>query len=195
MIDEVIALQREYAENFHVPIIEDASLELLKSIVLARKPKKILEIGTAIGYSGLIMLSLSEEAFLTTIDIDEERLDLAEEYFRLANVDNRVRIIEEDANYVLTLLEGEYDFIFLDGPKAHYKSMLPHILRLLSKGGIIFVDDVYYHGWVKGNEYPSHKHRTIITNMRAFIKAVEEDIGLKATSYEVGQGIMVIEKC
>lgn len=195
MIEGVIQLQREYALEKHVPIIEDQSLVLLKQLVQERQPKRILEIGTAIGYSGLIMLSLSSGSHLTTMDIDSERLEKAEEYFNLAEVSNRVRIIEDDANYILTLLEGEFDFIFLDGPKAHYKSMLPHILRLLAKGGIIFVDDVYYHGWVKGDDYPMHKHRTIITNMRAFIKEVEENPSLKVTSYDVGQGIMVIEKC
>ncbi len=195
MIEKVFDLQRKYAEEFHVPIIEAEGLALLRKLVEERKPERILEIGTAIGFSGLNMLSLSENSFLTTIDIDSQRLEKAEEYFSLAGVEKRVKIIEDDANYILTLLEGEYDFIFLDGPKAHYKSMLPHILRLLAKGGIIFVDDVYYHGWVKGDAYPQHKHRTIITNMRSFIKAVEEDDTLKVTSYEVGQGLMVIEKC
>lgn len=195
MIEKVLDLQREYAEEYHVPIIEEEGLSLLMTLVKEKQPKRILEIGTAIGFSGLNMLSQSDMAHLTTIDIDSQRLEKAEEYFSLAGVKERVRIIEDDANYILTLLEGEFDFIFLDGPKAHYKSMLPHILRLLAKGGIIFVDDVYYHGWVKGDAYPQHKHRTIITNMRAFIKAVEEDDTLKVTSYDVGQGIMVIEKC
>ena len=189
----VIDLQREYAEREFIPIIERDAAELLIDTCKAARPTKILEIGTAIGYSGLIMLQASPTSTLTTVDIDEDRLALAEEWFEQAGVKDRVRIICEDASYLLTLLEDRFDFVFLDGPKAHYSSMLPDILRLTRQGGIIFVDDVGYQGLVDNGEYPPHKHRTIVTNMRKFIEDVAA-LGLAAERYDVGQGVMIIRR-
>lgn len=186
----------QYAEQYHVPIIEKDAAETLYNSVKEARPYKILEIGTAIGYSGLLMLSAAPDTCtLTTVDIDTQRLEVAEKNFELGGVTDRVTVIEEDANYLITLLQGSYDYIFLDGPKAHYQTMLPYLLELLSPKGILFVDDVGYHGWVDDGTYPKHKHRTIITNMRSFLKGVEENKNIKSKRIDVGQGVLIIEKC
>lgn len=196
MSNELLEKINEYATIHNVPVIEKPAGDLLRKIVAEKQPKSILEIGTAIGYSGLLMLdSAGEDCFLTTVDIDDERLLQAEKNFKSAGVEKRVKIIQEDANYLLTLLDEKFDFIFLDGPKGHYQTMFPYLLNLLSDGGIIFVDDVGYHGWVDDGTYPKHKHRTIINNMRAFLKSVENDSELKTQRIDVGQGVLIVQKC
>lgn len=192
LLDEI----REYATRFNVPVIEEPAARVLVETVANKKPKTVLEIGTAIGYSGLLMLSAaSPDCLLTTVDVDDERLCLAEKNFKKAGVEKRVKIIQEDANYLLTLLDGKFDFIFLDGPKGHYQTMFPYLIDLLTDDGTIFVDDVGYHGWVDDGTYPKHKHRTIINNMRAFLKSVENDTKLKTKRIDVGQGVLIVEKC
>lgn len=193
---ELLAKIREYALTEFVPIIEDDALNVLLNSVSDVKPKAILEIGTAIGYSGIAMLSVApNDCSLTTVDIDTDRLTLAERNFKEARVSDRVKIIEEDANYLITLLDQKFDFIFLDGPKGHYQTMFPYLLNLLSDKGMIFVDDVGYHGWVDDGKYPKHKHRTIITNMRAFLKSIEENKSIISKRVDVGQGILIVKKC
>lgn len=196
MMEELLKELKKYAEDNFVPIIESPADDFLKEIVEKRKPKSILEIGTAIGFSGLLMLSVADPGCkLLTCDIDTARLEIAETYFKKADVSKRVKIFEEDANYLVTLLEEKFDFIFLDGPKGHYETMLPYLLELLDENGMIFVDDVGYHGWVDDGTYPKHKHRTIITNMRSFLKNVNENENLKTQRIDVGQGVLLIEKC
>lgn len=196
MMKELLGEIERYAEENHVPIIEKDASEVLYNCVKEVGPHKILEIGTAIGYSGLLMLDASPaDCTLTTVDIDTRRLEIAEKNFAKAGVSNRVTVIEEDANYLITLLQGHYDFIFLDGPKGHYETMLPYLLDLLDSKGVMFVDDVGYHGWVDDGTYPKHKHRTIITNMRSFLKCVEDDKNIKSKRIDVGQGVLIIEKC
>lgn len=195
-MEEILNELKSYAKENFVPIIEEPADSYLKEVVGKRKPHSILEIGTAIGYSGLLMLSVaSDDCTLLTVDIDSERLDIAERYFKKAGVFDRVKVLEEDANYLITLLEQKFDFIFLDGPKGHYETMLPYLLNLIEKDGMIFVDDVGYHGWVDDGSYPKHKHRTIITNMRSFLKSVNENKKIKSQRIDVGQGILLIEKC
>lgn len=196
MINDLINELKQYGESHFVPIIESPADELLKDFVYKRQPHSILEIGTAIGYSALLMLSVApDDCNMLTVDVNCDRLSIAEHYIKKAGLSERVRIVEEDANYLITLLEDKYDFIFLDGPKGHYETMLPYLIDLLNDGGMIFVDDVGYHGWVDDGQYPKHKHRTIITNMRSFIKKVSEDKNLKSQRIDVGQGVLVIEKC
>lgn len=196
MMNDLLREIEQYAEQYHVPIIEKDAADVLYNSVKEARPNKILEIGTAIGYSGLLMLSASSDnCTLTTVDIDTQRLELAEKNFEKGGVSDRVTVIEEDANYLITLLQGSYDYIFLDGPKAHYQTMLPYLLDLLNSNGILFVDDVGYHGWVDDGTYPKHKHRTIITNMRSFLKCVEENANIKSKRIDAGQGVLIIEKC
>ena len=190
---DVIAEQKALALEKFIPIMDDEGSALLVETVRNEQPEKILEIGTAIGYSGTLMLTASPKATLVTVDIDEERLSYAEEFFEAAGLSKRVRIIKEDACYLLTLLEEKFDFVLLDGPKAHYSSMLDYLLKLTTEDATIFVDDVGYLGLVDNGDYPKHKHRTIVTNMRKFIERVESDATLVSERY--GQGVMIIKKC
>ncbi len=190
---ELIARIRQSARERHIPVMEDAPSELLEEVVARRQPQRILEIGTAIGYSGLLMLGSSPQATLTTIENDIDRMSEARKNFEQGGVLQRVRCILDDANFVVSVMEGKYDFILLDGPKGHYRTMYAHLLRLLTSDGMIFVDDILYQGLVEGDDYPSHKHRTIITNMRAFIQEVQNDSKVDCLLVNKGDGVMLIE--
>lgn len=191
-MDKLINEIKLSARQRHIPVMEDEPAQFLEEIVFARQPRNILEIGTAVGYSGLLMLKNSPQAMLTTIEKDIDRMCEARENFERAGVANRVRFIEDDANIVVAIMEGEYDFILLDGPKSHYRTMLEHLLRLVSCDGMIFVDDILYQGFIEGKNYPAHKHRTIITNMRALIAEVSQNTQLDVNIIKKGDGVMLI---
>lgn len=193
-MDNLINEIKNTAKARNIPIIEDAPCEVLCNAVRERQPQRILEIGTAIGYSGILMLLSSPNATLTTIENDIDRMNEARQNFTRAKLNSRVRFIEDDANFVVSVMEGQFDFILLDGPKGHYHTMLPYLLRLLTQNGMIFVDDILYHGYIEGEDYPMHKHRTIITSLRKLIKDAQSDKRLKCEIIKVGDGVMLIEK-
>ena len=181
---------KEYAKKEWVPIIRDQSAIFLCDYIRSHKPKTILEIGTAIGYSGILMLENSQ-ATLTTIEINKESFNLAKQNFCDAGFEKRVKMFCDDAKNVFGKLEEKFDLIFLDGPKGQYLTYLPILKNLLNDGGTLVVDDVFYHGWVKGNDYPSHKHRTIILRMREFLKRLCEDKDFDTKIYDIEDGIAV----
>lgn len=194
MIYELLKRLNADARKRYIPIIADDGARFLFSTVSEKKPLRILEVGTAIGYSGILMLTASSDAHLVTVEIDRERAEEAMENFHEAMVSSRVRLICDDANVVINCLTQPFDFIFLDGPKGQYRTMFPTLLKLLNKDGIIFMDDMDYQGWIEGDDYPEHKHRTIITSLRTLIKELKEDKNLSVTFYQRGEGIAIIEK-
>lgn len=194
LIYELLKRLNADARKRFIPIIADDGADFLFSVVSQKKPLRILEIGTAIGYSGILMLTASPESELLTVEIDRERADEALENFREAKLSARVRLICDDANLVINCLTEPFDFIFLDGPKGQYRSMFPTLLGLLKKDGCIFMDDMEYQGWIDGDDYPEHKHRTIITSLRALINDLKSAGNLNVSFYRRGEGIAIIEK-
>ena len=152
----------KFARDNYIPVLLKDTAKLLGKVVKLYEPKNILEIGTAIGYSGTIMLKSSKESQLTTIELDEKNFKMAEENFKSFKLSNRVTQLSGDAYVVLEELATtfhKYDFIFLDGPKGQYIKYLPIIKRLLNDGGILFADNVLYKGMVKSKEFIPHKKR------------------------------------
>ena len=176
-----------------VPILSDESAVALTERLALNKPRRVLEIGTAIGYSGLLILGVAKGATLTTIDVDPDRLERARHYFEKAGVKGRVQVIEDDALKVLPMMDMTFDYILLDGPKGHYPEMLDDLLRLLTPDGEIYVDDVNYLGLVEGEAKVLHKHRTIVTKMREFVESVKEK-QLDKTVLPIAGGAMWIRK-
>lgn len=184
---------REFARVNYVPIVRPQTSKLLIEKIKEINPKSILEIGTAIGYSGILMLENSN-AKLVTLEKDEKMFDLATENFKKANLTNRVKIILGDCKEYIFKEEGEFDFIFLDGPKSHYLEYLPHLIKMLSKNGTIFCDNVLFQGLVTANVEPPKKFRTIVNNLRAFLSAVKNDKNLNAQILDIEDGICLIKK-
>lgn len=166
----------KYAKENFVPIVRPKTLELLISTIKENKTKKILEIGTAIGYSGSQML-INSEAKLTTIEKNEKMYEIAKNNFVRLGLCERVTQINGDAKEILSELVNKnekYDFIFLDGPKGQYLGYLPMLNELLEVNGIIFADDVLFRGLVQGNEWPKHRIRTLVLNLRKYLEEVQK---------------------
>ncbi len=192
----------EKKENFkgidkdkYVPILRDESISFLFDTVKKYQPKRILEIGTYIGYSASVLLSASPNSTLDTVELKEENAVLARE--NLKEYNSRVQVFCMDAKEFLEEAQKKnktYDFIFLDGPKGQYLHYLPILTNLLEVGGILFADNVYFHGMVKKEGVPPHKHRSIITNLRNFLKEISTSLIFETEILDIGDGISVSKK-
>lgn len=186
---------RETAKIRHIPIISDEAFEFLSQIILERAPERVLEIGTATGYSALKMLQiLPKSAHITTLELDPVRFAEAEKNFSEAGATGRVSQVLVDAKqYIKAAEKNHYQLIFLDGPKGQYCAYLDDLIRLLKDGGIIFADNIFYHGLVKAAFLP-HKHRTIAVNLRKFIEKATSHPMLKTKISDSADGIAIMLK-
>ena len=185
---------REIAKLNNEPILRDKSFELLLQTVKDKTPVKILEIGVNLGLSGIAMLLTSTDATLSGIEIDEEKIALAKANYIEFNVENRAKIFQGDASEIIPVLTGEYDFIFLDGPKGHYFEYLPNLLAVLKKGGILFADNVLFRGFVNGKIKTPHRYNTTKNSMEKFLNAITNCKNLKTVVYDIEDGVSITEK-
>lgn len=184
----------QFARERYIPVMLDDTKELLYNTVKDRQPKRILEIGTAIGYSGIVMLSACG-ATLNTVEMDENNANMARENFALFGVSDRVNLFVGDAREIIGYLSGQYDFIFLDGPKGQYKAFLPYLTDLLEVGGTLVCDNALYKGLVENvPDNPRHKHITVARNMRAFLDEITTSDRFSTTLYRVGDGVTISVK-
>lgn len=195
-IEQIIAEIKHNAKEKFVPIVRDKTLEALKTAVATINPQKVLEIGTAVGYSALNILS-NGNCHLTTIEKDETRYAEAMANFDITNVLSRVRAINGDAINILQRFieeDEKFDFVFLDGPKGQYIKYLPLIKKLLNDGGVIFADNVSVLGLVGHEELVTRKNRTMVRNMQTFLDTVKSDADFKMQIFDVEDGYAVIHK-
>ena len=185
----------KFARKNNIPVLLDDSAKFLADFVKKHQFQNILEIGTAIGYSGTIMLLSSKTANLTTIEKNEESFNKAIETFSGLNLTNRVTQILGDGFEEIQKLESQknkYDLIFLDGPKGQYIYYYPILLNMLSNGGCLLVDNVLFRGLVRSSEDVGHKKRAMITKLRKFLNEIETRSDLKTIIHEIGDGIAEI---
>ncbi len=184
-----------YARERYIPVMSDEARQLLYDTVATKLPKRILEIGTAIGYSGIVMLSASPQAVLNTVEMDERSAELAKQNFAANGFADRVNVFVGDAREIVPLLTGEYDFVFLDGPKGQYEKFFPYLTDLLSVGGTLVCDNVLYKGLVEHiPDDKRHKHITVARNMRAFLDDVTANPRYSTRLYRIGDGVTVSTK-
>ena len=165
---------RNYAKKNYVPIIREESSRYLFDFVRNNNIKSILEIGTAIGYSGSIMLSCGIDK-LVTVDKNPAYLEIARENFDRLGFKDRVEVFEGDAkDIIVKLCESGYkfDMVFLDGAKGQYFRYLPILTKMLNDGGIIFADNVLLQGLVEGDDFVPHKKRSMVVNLRKYLDIV-----------------------
>ena len=193
MINEIITL-REKAKASGEPVLRDRSFELLLKTIKSNQPQSILEIGVNLGLSGIAMLLTSPNAKLTGIELDEEKIALAKQNYVHFGVGDRAKIFLGDAGEIIPVLTGEYDFIFLDGPKGHYYEYLPNLLAVLKKGGILFADNVLFRGFVDGRVKTPHRYNTTKHSMENFLNEISSDAKLKTTIIDIEDGISITEK-
>ena len=184
-----------FARKENIPIIPHETVAYFRLLLQALQPKKILEIGTAIGFSALLMAENAPDAQITTIDRNEEMIGFAKE--NLAKYDQRkqITLLEGDAVDVLQDLTETYDFVFMDSAKSKYVVFLPEVLKRLASGGIIIIDDVFQGGdIVKDIKEVRRGQRTIYRGLHQLFDKTLDQPDLTATLLPLGDGILMIRK-
>lgn len=182
---------KQEALDEHIPIIMDETLEVIEKYLKENKPQRMLEIGTAVGYSAICFTEfLSENGIIDTIEREKERVEEAKENIKKVGVEEKINIYEGDAIDILPTLNEKYDAVFIDAAKGKYPFFLKESLRLIKPNGIIFADNILYKGYVL-SDYNKHKQRTAVRNLREYIKEVSENPNLDTKILEVGDGLAI----
>ena len=182
---------KQKALEEHIPIIMDDTLEVIEKYLEKEPPKKILEIGAAVGYSAMCFSEfLAEGGSIDTIEREEERIAEAKENFKKVGVQDIITLYEGDAVEILPTLTGKYDMVFIDAAKGKYPFFLKESLRMIKDNGVIFADNILYKGYVM-SDYNKHKQRTAVRNLREYIKEVSENPNLETKILEVGDGLAI----
>ena len=182
-----------YAKKTNVPIIRTEMQSLLKFLLAMKEPKEILEVGTAIGFSALLMSEYGpKDCHITTIEKYEKRIPLAKENFKKAGKEDSITLLEGDAVDILQTLEGSYDFIFMDAAKGQYINFLPDILRLLKVGGLLISDNVLQDGDIIESRFAvTRRNRTIHARMREYLYELKHHEDLETVILPVGDGVTI----
>lgn len=182
----------QYAQLHKTPIIQPESAALLKILVKLHKPKRILEVGTAIGYSASIMMkAMGESGIIDTIEINEDMANIAINNIKQMGSDGRIRVIIGDAIEVMECLSSSYDMIFLDAAKGQYSLFFYQAMRLLNSGGILISDNILYKGLVAQGEGVPHKHRTIAVRLKNYLYEICHDNRLETSIIPLGDGMAI----
>lgn len=187
MLDQI---EREATADY-VPIIRKEMQSFLKFLLAMKKPARILEVGTAVGFSAILMAEYDPvPCQITTIENYEERIPIARENFKRAGKEAQIALLEGDAAEVLKTLEGPYDFIFMDAAKGQYIHFLPEILRILEKDGVLVSDNVLQDGDVIESRFAvTRRNRTIHKRMREYLYTLTHSEELVTAVLPVGDGI------
>ena len=179
-----------------VPIIRKEMGNLLKVLLLLKQPQKILEVGTAVGYSSILMSeNMPQNCRITTIENYEKRIPVAKNNFKRAGKEEVITLLEGDAMDILKELDGTYDFIFMDAAKGQYINFLPELLRLMPAGGLLISDNVLQEGDIVESRYcVTRRNRTIHTRMREYIYTLTHAEQLETSIVPIGDGITLSVK-
>lgn len=192
-IDNEFVLQLEqYAKDNNVPIVTKEGLELIKLLIKIKNSKKILEIGTAIGYCSINMALLREDITVDTIERNEKMYKKAVENVKEINLDNRIRIFHADALEIdNSLLDNDYDLIFIDAAKAQYRVFFEKYSQLLNKDGIIVSDNLLFHGLVEKDFIDGKDLRALIRKIKNYNNWLFENDEYDTTFLRIGDGMAI----
>ena len=184
------------ALDTYVPIIRKETQSFLKVLLMMKKPVRVLEVGTAIGFSALLMCEyLPENGHITTIEKYEKRIPIARENFKRAGKEDRITLIEGDALEVKRSLEGPFDFIFMDAAKGQYIHYMPEAIRLLSKDGVLMSDNVLQDGDIIESRFAvERRNRTIHSRMREYLYELKHNDQLQTSIIPLGDGVALSVK-
>ena len=182
---------KEKSLSNHIPIIMDDTLEIIEKILLEETPKRILELGTATGYSSICFSNiLNNDVYIDTIELDESRANEAIHNIKQMGLEKNINVIKGNAVDILPMLNEKYDIFFIDAAKGKYPIFLREALRLSKKGSIILADNILYKGYVM-SDYNKHKQRTAVRNLREYIRKTTEDERLQTEILEAGDGLAI----
>lgn len=190
-IDERLKALRTDALARGIPVTDEETLNYLLLMLSASRPRRILEIGTAVGLSAAAMLLRCPAAHVTTIELEEERYLEAKQNFERFGLSSRVTCYLGDAGEILSMMDGRFDFVFLDGPKAQYEKYLFDLKRLMPTGGVLFADDVLLYGWVSGEQPAPQKRHSIVDKLRGYLANISADKDFITSVLDVGDGVAV----
>lgn len=191
---DLLELEKFAIEN-RVPIIQKETAKFLEFMISMKEPNNILELGTAIGYSSILMSkTLNNKCKITTIERDEKMINLAKENIKSFGLEDNIEIKEGECLEILEKLDNKYDLIFMDAGKGHYNHFLPHCLRLLSDKGVIIADNVLFRGMVASNDLVKRRKITIVKRMRTYLDIVSNDKNLITTVIPMGDGIALTKR-
>lgn len=189
---EILKELESFANENSVPIVQKETGKFLEFMVAVKKPLKILELGTAIGYSAILMcMNSGKNTKITTIERDDEMVKIASDNIFKYGYKDKIEVLQGDCLEVLKSLDHEFDMIFMDAGKGHYNHFLPECLRLLNKDGIIVADNVLFRGMVANNELVQRRKITIVKRMRKYLDLVSNDDKLITSIIPMGDGIAV----
>ena len=185
-------IEQEALDTF-VPIIRKETQSFLKVLLMMKKPVRILEVGTAVGFSAILMSEyMPEEGHITTIENYEKRIPVAMENFKRAGKEDKITLIEGDAMEVMKSLSGSYDFIFMDAAKGQYIHYLPEVLRILEPGGVLISDNVLQDGDILESRFSvERRNRTIHSRMREYLYELKHIEELQTSILPLGDGVAV----
>lgn len=184
---------KNYAQENNVPIVEEETEEFLKFLISVKKPKSILELGTAIGYSSIVFTNSFKgiEKF-DTVEIREDMVEIARKNIKLEGLENTIKVLHGDAAEVLETLTGGYDIIFIDAAKGQYEKYFNLVLKNLNNEGIIICDNVLFKGMIANQELVKRRKITIVKRLRSFLRRIKEDKNYISSIIPIGDGILLI---
>jgi predicted O-methyltransferase YrrM len=190
--NEKLRTMEKYADENHVPIVQPEVAQLLRVLLKLKNPKNILEIGTAIGYSALVMAeNTSTECKITTIERRKDMIELAMDNISKTEYENKINILEGEAEDILSTLEEKYDFIFLDAAKGQYMDFFNKCSWFLQPGGIIISDNVLYKGMVATDKLVIRRKKTIVKRLRQFLQYINHIEGYTSSVIPIGDGVAI----
>ncbi|WP_461204504.1 O-methyltransferase [Clostridium sp. DL1XJH146] len=190
--DDILDDLENYAHINNVPIVQKEVANLIRFIISIKKPIKILELGTAIGYSSILMnIESKNNSKITTIERSDKMYDIAVENIKKYNMDKSINVIKGDCLDVIQALNQKFDLIFIDAGKGHYNHYLPHCLRLLKDDGMIISDNVLFRGMVASDDLVIRRKITIVKRMREYLEEISIREDLNTTILPIGDGVAI----
>lgn len=191
----ILKEMEEYAHENHVPIVHPEVARLIFVIAKIINPVNILEIGTAIGYSAILLSkALKPGGKIVTIERYEKMIKVARENIKKADLENTITVLEGDAEQILPGLAGQYDYIFIDAAKGQYLEFLPHCMRLLKSSGVLVSDNVLYKGMIATDKLVVRRKKTIVKRLRNYLTAICNHPQLESTIIPIGDGVAISYK-
>lgn len=193
--DEKLIEMRNYAEEFHVPIVEPETEEFIKFLISVARPKKILELGTAIGYSSISFAKFSKNIeLIDTVELKEDTAKVASKNIMEAGLSKIIKVHVADAYDFLSNCDEKYDLIFIDAAKGQYEKYFNKAINNLNKNGIIICDNVLFKGMVANQDLVKRRKKTIVKRLRTFLKNITKEENFITSIVPIGDGVLLVRE-